>query len=165
MPTFKVGDKIKQLKECNGNKAGEVYEVHDGNKIVNFKDELYAWSEKTTGFGCSCQGWWELVSEPTLETLEVGMMVHSSDKYIRRVLTAQGEGEYRVYGLSHYKEENDNDYWKKFAYHCTAFELKKKGYTVFSPPTPPTDLVEIDGKKYRKADVTERLSELEEVKE
>lgn len=60
---FKAGQKIKQLKDCSGNKKGEIYELHWGHKNGDLKDILFAWNQEATGDGCSCENYWELVEE------------------------------------------------------------------------------------------------------
>lgn len=73
--------------------------------------------------------------EKTLETLEIGDYVVNKDGYKRRVLTAQGEGEYRAYGFSKpFREfcgEEEKISWSRM----TAYELKKNGYKVYEPET------------------------------
>jgi hypothetical protein len=68
--TFKPGDKIRLTKDCGLMKKGEIYEVHDGDRLREDTGTLYAWGEGNST-GCAGTDHWQLV-EKTWETLEQG---------------------------------------------------------------------------------------------
>ncbi len=94
-----------------------------------------------------------------LETLQVGDLVKTRDGCYRRILIASGEGELRVYGLSGNTNDLAIDDLKRHGLTYTAFELKERGFSLYSP----SETIEVDGKKYKKSDVEERLKELKPV--
>lgn len=59
MAQFKVGDRVKIIKACNGDgngtKIGEVY------TLIDWKHNGGLWTSK---MGCSCDSSWELISSP-----------------------------------------------------------------------------------------------------
>lgn len=132
MSKFKVGDKVRMKKDCSGNKAGQVYEVHYGTVYGFEKDRLYAWNETTTDCGCSCQDKWELVEEPiTLENMSVGTIINSADRFRKVLAILGGEGELKVYILSQSTNNIESEELKKAAYCYTVYELQKEGYSVY----------------------------------
>ncbi len=94
-----------------------------------------------------------------LETLQVGDLVKDRDDCYRRVLTASGEGELRVYGLSCFTIDLAKDNLKCYGLTYTVFQLKSYGYSLYSP----TETIDIEGEKYKRSEVKERLKELKPV--
>lgn len=114
--------------------------------------------------GCDCSDLDHLYlyeEEPmTLENLEVGTILLCTGGDYRRVLAVLGgEGELRTYIMSGWADGLTDDQLKVAGTAYTAFDLSKSHYSIYSPD----EVTEINGKKYRTKDVTERLAELEEV--
>lgn len=153
---FKVGDKVKVRKGlvadeyydgvyCNGSMAkmgGRVLTIDctEGNRCYRVKERTFYWSDEML----------EPV-EKTLTTLNVGDFIENTDS-IRKVLaTING-----CYLLSY-----DREYASAYSWY-TATELSRLGYRPAKPnASGPT--IEIDGKKYKKADVEKAIKDLEPI--
>ena len=150
MNKFKEGDVVKITKACGMNKVGEVYKLHSEDGT------LYAGT-------CFCENNWELINKPMdLTNMVEGTIVKKEDLGFRRVLAVLGgSGETRAYAMSKYDKVLTHNDLKSSGCIFTAFDLSQYDYTIYQQE----DTIEVDGKKYRRDDVTERLSELTPINE
>lgn len=153
---FKVGDKVKVRKElvadeyydgvyCNGSMAkmgGRVLTIGctEGDRCYRVKERTFYWSDEMLE-----------PAEKTLDNLCVGDFVRSGGS-VRKVLAAV-DG---CYLLSHIEK-----YTHAFAWY-TVNELREGGYN-FIESDAPEPVIEIDGKKYEKADVEKAIKDLEQI--
>ena len=155
---FKVGDKVKVRKglavdksyggvRCNHTMARMGGEVLTINRIA---DSYYDVDEY--GF---C--WSDEMLEPvekTLDNLCRGDMIRDSHDDTRKILAAL-DG---CYLLNYGGNEDATGDW------YTVAELKKLDYQVFDPNSPKAT-IEINGKKYDKAEVEEAIKDLETIEQ
>lgn len=152
---FKVGDKVKVSKglvadkyyddvRCNSSMAkmgGEVFTIRTVYKdYYKATENEWNWSDQMIE-----------PAEKTLDNLCAGDFV-SSGSSIRKILAAV-DG---CYLLSYIGEYTVTGAW------CTVDELKEAGYSFIELDTPELT-IEIDGKKYKKADVEKAIKDLEVV--
>ena len=149
---FKVGDKVKVRKGLVG---GRCYDgVYCTSNMANSAGEIFMISavEANTYKLESYDLWWtnEMLEpvEKTLDNLCAGDFVQRSGM-TRKVLAAV-DG---CYLLSNTEEYTVSDEW------YTASELAKYHFK----PIDRENTIEIDGKKYKKADVEEAIKDLEVV--
>lgn len=153
---FKVGDKVKVRKGLIVNKSyGGVVATHTmarmGGEVCTINriaDSYYDVDEY--GF---C--WSDEMLEPvekTLDNLCRGDMIRDSHGDTRKILAALDS----CYLLNYGGNEDATGDW------YTVAELKKLDYQVFNPNSPKAT-VEIDGKKYNRADVEKVIKDLEPV--
>lgn len=151
---FKVGDKVK-VRE--GLIAGEYYGgvyctnsmAETGGKIlrISYVENHHYGAEED--YSC----WSDEMLEPvekTLDNLCAGDFIES-DNEIKKVLAAV-DG---CYLISYVEDHNSAFAW------YTAAELGKLGYRPTKPYAP--ESIEIDGKKYKKADVEKAIKDLEPI--
>jgi len=69
-----------------------------------------------------------------MHNLQVGDIIKDVGGDFRRVLTAQGEGEYRTYGMSHYSDYRSSNDLKRHGLTYTAFELERDYFTLATEP-------------------------------
>lgn len=153
---FKVGDKVKVRKGlvadeyydgvyCNGSMAkmgGRVLTIDctEGNRCYRVKERTFYWSDEMLE-----------PAEKTLNDLCVGDFVENTDS-IRKVLaTING-----CYLLSY-----DREYASAYSWYTTA-ELGELEYQPVDPDASELT-IEIEGKKYKKADVEEAIKDLEPI--
>jgi len=152
---FKVGDKVRVRKDlivdkfyddvrCNGSMAalgGELLTISciDGNYRVN--ECGFCWSDEMLE-----------PAEKTLDNLCRGDMIRDSHGDTRKILAAL-DG---CYLLNYGGNEDATGDW------YTVAELKKLDYQVFNPNSPKAT-IEIDGKKYNRADVEKSIKDLEPI--
>jgi len=127
-------------KKCNAytkliHQDGKFYRFHGWvtkEKALLDRSMLRTYSsyDELTGDG------WEIIPN-TLTTSTIGDYVEDEDGFNRRILGAQGFGEYRLYDLSFI-----NDH-KVHACSWTAHELKEEGYTTVQPEFTTQDTVEM----------------------
>lgn len=150
---FKVGDKVKVSKglvadeyyddvRCNSSMAkmgGEVFTIRTVYKdYYKATENEWNWSDQMIES-----------AEKTLDNLCAGDFI-SSGSSIRKILAAV-DG---CYLLSYIGEYTTTGAW------CTVDELKEAGYSFIELDTP-EPAIEIDGKKYKRADVEEAIKDLE----
>lgn len=82
---------------------------------------------------------YELIEEPTmtLENMVEGTIVQHPSGFINRILAVPGgEGELKTYVLSCTGTSLDSGELKRASFGAyTAYELKEKGYTIYTPET------------------------------
>ena len=150
---FKVGDKVRVRRDLVQDKCydgvrcssimarmgGEVLTIDCvESDYYRVEENIFCWSDE--------------MLEPagkTLDNLCVGDFVREGH-YIRKVLAAI-DG---CYLLSDFEDYNSTAAW------YTVHDLKGFGYSIVEP-TAPEPTIEIDGKKYRKADVEKAIKALE----
>ena len=153
---FKVGDKVKVRKGLVANEYyGGVYCTNSmaeiGGKILTIscvenhhygaEDDYSCWSDEMLE-----------PAEKTLDNLCVGDFVGCRDHLVRKVLIVLGG----CYLLSYASDHDAAGDW------YTASQLDEFGcYPVGPETTEPT--IEIDGKKYKKADVEKAIKDLEPI--
>lgn len=138
-------------------KVGDEVEIDDiwwsvediGDNSVSLRDGRYShfqsYRTEITGYR---------PKKRTLETLEVGDYVEVDNGYIRRILMAQGEGEYRTYNLSNFHDRTHEDSLstcrelKQPLSFKTAFELEEEGYTPYTPDEETTLTMDEVAKKF-----------------
>lgn len=150
---FKVGDKVKVSKglvadeyyddvRCNSSMAkmgGEVFTIRTVYKdYYKATENEWNWSDQMIES-----------AEKTLDNLCAGDFI-SSGSSIRKILAAV-DG---CYLLSYIGEYTTTGAW------CTVDELKEAGYSFIELDTL-EPAIEIDGKKYKRADVEEAIKDLE----
>ena len=147
---FKVGDKVRVCDLAIDN--GYCSETHPFNDVINSEEKIFTISDVDGRF-CKIEGcdlyWLDTVLEPvekTLENLCVGDFIRRGDT-ARRVLAVIGD----CYLVSVAKKYTAADEW------YTASELAEYGFK----PVDRENTIEIDGKKYKKADVEEAIKDLE----
>jgi hypothetical protein len=157
---FKAGDKVKVRKGlvadeyydgvyCNGSMAkmgGRVLTIGciEGDRCYRVKERTFYWSDEML----------EPV-EKTLDNLVVGDFITShigeSDRTVKILASLEG-----CYLISCAEDYASVSLW------CTAAELYRLGYRPVKPADPePT--IEIEGKKYKKADVENAIRDLEPI--
>lgn len=154
---FKVGDKVKARKNLiKGRQYGYIHCNTDmaalglsGKTFTISVVDINAYQLGGYNF------WWtdemlELAERP-LDNLCAGDFV-SSGSSIRKILAAV-DG---CYLLSYIGEYTATGSW------CTVDELKEAGYSFIELDTPELT-IEIDGKKYEKADVEKAIKDLEPI--
>jgi len=154
MPTFKAGDGIRMLSDCGGTpKKGEELTVRSG-----YSHRLHVIGED--GGYCECQDKWQLVAWPfvrteetkpsmkTWETLTVGDKVKTT--YYVHTILAVVDG---LYALS-------ASWDAEVLSHFVTIKTLKEDFTIVQD-TPNT--IDINGKKYNKDAVMERLEELDPI--
>lgn len=129
---FKVGDHVRVIEnKCNDDETRKYIGIESiierecgiTSSFVLEGIEVIAFSESEL----------ELIpSVKTLENLECGDLI-KCDKEIRTILSATGDGESRLYGLSSSDENIDSNRLKHFSHSVTAFDLKSSGYTPYTP--------------------------------
>lgn len=153
---FKVGDKVKARK---GLVANEYYDdvrcnssmAKMGGKVFTIR-KIHRDYYKATGNEWS---WSDQMLEPakkTLDNLCRGDMIRDSHGDTRKILAAL-DG---CYLLNFGGNEDATGDW------YTVAELKKLDYQVFDPNSPKAT-IEINGKKYDKAEVEEAIKDLETI--
>lgn len=153
---FKVGDKVKVRKGlvadkyyddvcCNSSMArmgGEVFTIRDTHKDwYKATENEWNWSDQMLE-----------PAEKTLDNLCRGDMIRDSHGDTRKILAAL-DG---CYLLNYGGIEDATGDW------YTVAELKKLDYQVFDPNSPKAT-IEINGKKYDKAEVEEAIKDLETI--
>lgn len=143
MPTFKVGDRVRATKNCSGAKKGEVYEVEKDDRLLHLK-----------GTACNCTYSWQPFDTTLVckENLVAGETVIEHKKYHN--ISVLDVFDLSFIGL---------DTFTKDAHPYSFQEMQNHGWKIKLPTPPPTATIEIDGKKYNKADVAERVKKLKEV--
>jgi hypothetical protein len=152
---FKVGDKVRVR---DGLINGFIYDgITVDDDILELSGKILTiWTVGRYNYQVHENGWlWnDKMLEPvekTLNNLCAGDFIRSGGG-IRKILVAV-DG---CYLLSRIEEYTSTDVW------CTVNELEEAGYSFIEPDAlEPT--VEIDGKKYKKADVEEAIKDLEVV--
>lgn len=153
---FKVGDKVKVRNglvvdkfygsvRCNRTMArmgGEVLTInHMTNDYYDVDEYGFCWSDEMLE-----------PAEKTLDNLCRGDMIRDSHDDTRKILAAL-DG---CYLLNYGGIEDATGDW------YTVAELKKLDYQVFDPNSPKAT-IEINGKKYDKAEVEEAIKDLETI--
>lgn len=153
---FKVGDKVRVREglvtdkfygnmRCNSTMAGVGGSVFTIDYIeaehYGVNENIYSWSDEMLE-----------PAEKTLDNLCRGDMIRDDNGDTRKILAAL-DGCYLLnYGGS---EDATGDWY-------TVAELKRLDYQVFNPNSPKAT-IEIDGKKYKKADVEKAIKDLEPI--
>lgn len=153
---FKVGDKVRVRKGLVPNKyyggvrcastmarmGGAVLTIDCvESDYYEVKECVFGWSDEMLE-----------IAEKTLDNLCVGDFIRHNDGHVRKVLVAING----CYLLSCGEKYAAAGSW------YTAVELNELGYFYTEPDTPePT--IEIDGKKYKKADVEKAIKDLEPI--
>lgn len=150
---FKVGDKVKVREGLVG---GRYYDgVYCTSDMASLAGEIFMISavDANTYKLESYDLWWtnEMLEpvEKTLDNLCAGDLVVLG--YEKRMILAAVDG---CYLLSCSRMYEAADRW------CTAERLKIDGFEFFDPQSA---VIEIDGKKYNKADVKKAIKDLESV--
>ena len=154
---FKVGDKVKVRKGLvadkyyGGVRCDSSMAKMDGKVLtIDYVERDYCYRVKERTFF-----WTDEMLEPaekTLDNLCVGDFVGCRDHLVRKVLIVLGG----CYLLSYASDHDAAGDW------YTASQLDEFGcYLVGSETTEPT--IEIEGKKYKKADVEEAIKDLEPI--
>lgn len=147
MSKFKRGDKAKLLVDRYGVKAGTIV-------TITTRDSRHPWFDgKAVGAEynecCITEKELQLIQENTMKYKQGDVLV-DKDRFRKKVLGVCGE----VYLMSNTDDFNVYDSgW-------TEKELDDEGFKL---KTPESETIEINGKKYDRAAVTERLEELDEV--
>lgn len=156
---FKVGDKVKVRKglvadeyyghvRCSGPMArmgGEVLTInHVTSRYYDVDKYAFCWSDEMLE-----------PAEKTLDDLCVGDFITSymggSDITVKILASLDG-----CYLISYAENHDAATSW------YTAAELDRIGYRPVKPGTPEST-IEIDGKKYKKADIEEKIKDLEPI--
>lgn len=153
---FKVGDKVKVREGLIGGRYyGGIYCTSDmadfANKEFTISD-MHTTAYRLDGYDLR---WSDEMLEPaekTLDNLCRGDMIRDSYGDTRKILAALDS----CYLLNYGGNEDATGDW------YTVAELKKLDYQVFNPNSPKAT-VEIDGKKYNRADVEKAIKGLEVV--
>lgn len=141
--TFKVGDKIRMKESCcdTGAQKGEILIVEKG---------LGVRSKINKSALCTCFDIWEKLTK-TIRDVEVGDIIVFKNGGKTKVLAVVGD----VFLTSLFSNFESSDSWYTFS------EAERDGYTIYQEPS---EVIEVNGKKYDKTAVEERLKELPEVK-
>ena len=73
----------------------------------------------------------------TLKNLTIGDLIVHNDRHFRRILSADGVGDTRLYSVSIFDSDTDRDRLKKYSSSYTALELKNLGYKPVQPESEP----------------------------
>lgn len=145
---FKVGDRVRVIesenKIINTNFIGKEGIIIDSSDCYYVIKGFYR-GDKEIEFD---ESELELIPK-TLENLEVGDIV-IKDNCKARILSATGEGELRVYGMSCYDYNIGSEELKKFSWTVTAWQMSGYGYTPYTSKPEKTErekLVEEYAKK------------------
>ena len=150
---FKVGDKVKVREGLVG---GRYYDgIYCTSDMANSDDEVFTICSVGRNF-YTVEGydlrWSDEMLEPaekTLDNLCAGDLVTLG--YEKRMILAAVDG---CYLLSYSRMYEAADRW------CTAERLKIDGFEFFDPQS---TAIEINGKKYNKADVEKAIKDLEPI--
>jgi len=139
MSKFKKGDLVVDLCKASEyyNKILKIYsDNEDGSYQCMANDSINPFSRTKNELRLI------ISMNKTLETLEVGDIVVEGATF-QKILTVQGEGELRVYGLSDVSTDLTSDKLKKYNGSYTAFELKEDEYNIYQPSELTEDVEEI----------------------
>lgn len=171
MNKFKIGDKLKVKPECKGECGSCSGYDFDYIEIDMLDSGGYGYNAIKNGkkvAGCNgCYTDKHLIPlTKTLDDLQKGDVIFVGNSYYRKVLARLEDIVFL--SLLFDKKSKKQDEYKTGAY-TNIKELKEDGFTLVDPETlepikeDSIESIEIEGKKYNKEAVVERLKELKEV--
>jgi len=144
---FKVGDKIRMKEECWPQKEGEIYTVGLNRLQQLSVGEVDIGDDER----CTNEEHWEKIPK-SIRDVVVGDTVADSYGNKAKVLAVMAVMA-EIFAFA-WDTEPSLVHWRTFDY------VEKEGWTIYQEPS---DTIEVNGKKYDKDAVVERLKELPEI--